>query len=350
MTLEDILHGQKDYIFITGDALEVLKTLPSNTINCVITSPPYWQLREYDNDGNPKEIGNESDFKQYINSLSLVFNEIKRILTEQGSLWLNLGDKYNDKELMGMPWRVALCLIDSGWILRNDVIWDQMKGTQSCKDRLRDVYEHIFHFVKEKKYYYDHNEIRIHPVRKPKKYNGELVSATGVSGKKYKEQIKKSTVLSEEEKIEAMKALEDTIADMEKGLIVDFRMTIRGQQRTYHSDSQNVSGRAKELATRGYFFLRMGANGHIPSDIWRIAPEDTWRTDTHYAVFPEELLLNPIKATCPPNGIVLDPFSGTGSTVCTAVKLNRRGIGIDLSEQYNETAKKRIKCICKDLF
>jgi DNA modification methylase len=350
MRLEDILQRRKDYAFITGDALEVLHTVPDNTIDCVITSPPYWQLREYDNNSNEKAIGNEADFRQYVNKLTHIFNEVKRILTKEGSLWLNLGDKYNDKALMGMPWRVALNLIDSGWILRNDVIWDQMKGTQSSKDRLRDVYEHIFHFVKEKKYYYEHNEIRVAPVRKPKKYNGELVSATGVSGKKYREQIKNSAALSEEEKAVAMKALEDTLADMEKGIIVDFRMTIRGQQRTYHSDNQKVSGRAKELAAKGYFILRMGANGHIPSDIWRIAPEDTWRTDTHYAVFPEELLLNPIKATCPPGGIVLDPFSGTGSTVYTAVKLNRRGIGIDLSEYYNEIAKKRMAHICKDLF
>ena len=346
----EILLQKQFYTFITGDALEVLRTMPSNTIDCVITSPPYWQLREYDNNNNPKEIGNEADFKQYIKNLTLIFDEIKRLLTNQGSLWLNLGDKYRDKELMGMPWRVALSLIDKGWILRNDIIWDQMKGTQSCKDRLRDVYEHIFHFVKEKRYYYNHNEIRIHPLRKPKKYNGEFVSATGVSGKKYRQQIENSTVLSDEEKSSAMKALEDTINDMEKGLIVDFRMTIRGQQRTYHSDKQNVSGRAKELVTKGYFILRMGANGHIPSDIWRITPEDSWRTDTHYAVFPEELLLNPIKATCPPNGIVLDPFSGTGSAVYTAVKINRRGIGIDLCEQYNEIAKKRMKDVCRDLF
>jgi DNA modification methylase len=347
---DEVLQNKRSYAFLSGDALEILNTLPDNTIDCVITSPPYWQLREYDNKGNPKEIGNESDYTLYIKKLTQIFNEVKRVLVDNGSLWLNLGDKYYNKELMGMPWRVALSLIDSGWILRNDIIWDQMKGTQSCKDRLRDVYEHIFHFVKNKKYYYDSNAIRISPVRKPKVYNGELVSATGVSGKKYKKQIEESAVLSDEEKVEAMKALTDTLADMEKGIIVDFRMTIRGQQRTYHSDNQNVSGRAKELAAKGYFILRMGANGHIPSDIWRIAPEDTWRTDAHYAVFPEELLHNPIKATCPIEGLVLDPFSGTGSTVYTAVKLNRRGIGIDLSEQYHETAKKRMKDICKELF
>jgi len=347
---DEVFQQKRLYSFITGSALDVLKGIPNDTIDCVITSPPYWQLREYDNNDNPNEIGNEGDFRQYIAKLTDIFLEIKRILTNQGSLWLNLGDKYRDKELMGMPWRVALSLMDNGWILRNDVIWDQMKGTQSCKDRLRDVYEHIFHFVKKKKYFYDHDEIRIHPVRKPKKYNGELVSATGVSGKKYKLQIENSTVLTDEEKSSATKALNDTIDDMEKGRIVDFRMTIRGQQRTYHSDNQKMSGRAKELITKGYFILRMGANGHIPNDIWRITPEDTWRSDTHYAVFPEELLINPIKATCPLNGIVLDPFSGTGSTVYTAVKLNRRGIGIDLSDHYNEIARKRIKDVCRNLF
>jgi len=348
---DEVLSDKRSYAFLTGDALEILHNLPKNSIDCVITSPPYWQLRKYNTDNNPKEIGNEVDHNQYVNKLTEIFNEVKRVLTETGSLWLNLGDKYLDKELMGMPWRVAFSLMDSGWVLRNDIIWDQMKGTQSCKDRLRDVYEHMFHFVKnKKKYYYDSDSIRITPVRKPKLYNGEFVSATGVSGKKYKKQIEDTTFLNDEEKKEALSALNDTLSDMEKGLIVDFRMTIRGQQRTYHSDNQNVSGRAKELSTKGYFVLKMGANGHIPSDIWRIAPEDTWRKDSHYAVFPEELLLSPIKATCPQNKIVLDPFSGTGSTVCTAVRLNRKGVGIELSEEYNNIAQKRIKGICRDLF
>jgi DNA modification methylase len=346
----EVIQNKRLYAFLSGDALEVLRELPCNTIQCVITSPPYWRLREYDNNNNPKGIGNEADYKQYVKKLTEIFCEIKRVLVDEGSLWLNLGDKYYNKELMGMPWRVALSLIDSGWILRNDIIWDQMKGTQSCKDRLRDVYEHIFHFVKSKKYYYDSDAIRINCVRKPKKYNGELISATGVSGKKYKKQIEDSKTLSKEEKTNARNALSETIAQMGNGTIVDFRMIIRGEQRTTHSNNENVSGRAKELATKGYYFLKTNGNGHIPTDIWRIVPEDTWRTDAHYAVFPEELLLNPIKATCPDTGIVLDPFSGTGSAVSAAVKLNRRGVGIDLSDHYNDIARKRMKDICKNLF
>ncbi|MEI7676785.1 MAG: site-specific DNA-methyltransferase [Bacteroidales bacterium] len=343
--IKDVIESKATHCFINGGCLEVLKTIPSNSINCVVTSPPYWQLREYDvEDTNGEKtvvIGDEKSHLDYVLNLVEIFDEVQRILTKDGSLWLNLGDKYHNKELMGMPWRVALAMMDEGWILRNDIIWDQMKGTQSAKDRMRDVYEHIFHFVKTKKYYYAHNEIRIQPIRKPKMYNGEIVSATGVSGKKYRKQIIESTVLSDDERKNAMNALDEILDDLVQGRAVDFRMTIRGEQRTFHSDKTTVSGRAKELELKGYYIIKMGANGHLPSDIWRIAPEDVWRKDAHYAVFPEELLLNPIKATCPEKGIVLDPFSGTGSTVATAIKLNRRGIGIDLSEQYNEIANRR---------
>jgi DNA modification methylase len=349
-SISKVINNERKYTFVCGDSLEILQTIPDESINCVVTSPPYWNLREYDVAENSNVIGNEPDYHDYVKSLTEIFSEIKRILTKDGSLWLNLGDKYYNKELLGMPWRVALSLMSNGWILRNDVIWDQMKGTQSSKDRLRDVYEHIFHFVKSKSYYYAHNEIRIAPIRKAKMYNGEIVSATGVSGKKYRKQIAESTFLSDEEKNEANKALDEILQDLSNGKLVDFRMTIRGEQRAFHSDNTTVSGRAKELETKGFYFIKMGANGHLPSDIWRIAPEDTWRKDAHYAVFPEELLLNPIKATCPDGGIVLDPFSGTGSTVVTAVKLNRRGIGIDLSEYYTELANRRMKYVNIPLF
>jgi DNA modification methylase len=348
--LHRVIKNEKDYAFICGNSLEILKTIPDESVNCVVTSPPYWNLREYDVAQDSNVIGNEPNYNEYVKNLTEIFIEVKRILTKDGSMWLNLGDKYHNKELLGMPWRTALSLMDNGWILRNDVIWDQMKGTQSSKDRLRDVYEHIFHFVKTKKYYYAHDEIRIAPIKKPKIYNGEVISATGVSGKKYRKQIKESTFLSEKEKNVANKTLDEILQEISDGKLVDFRMTIRGEQRTFHSNNANVSGRAKELETKGFYFIKMGANGHLPSDIWRITPEDTWRKDAHYAVFPEELLINPIKATCPKNKIVLDPFSGTGSTVITALKLNRRGIGIDLSEHYTELAKQRVKRINRSLF
>ena len=329
--------------FITGDALSVLGSMQDESVDCIITSPPYWQLREYDENANLDEIGNEKTIAEYVKRLTQVFSECKRVLKNSGSLWLNIGDKYNNKCLLGVPWRVALSMMDDGWILRNDIIWDQMKGTQSAKDRLRDIYEHIFHFVKCPKYYYDSDSIRILPTIFPKKNGDEIISATGVSGKKYRKQIESSPVLSAEEKNNAIQALNNVLDEMANGDVVDFRMTIRGEQRTFHSNSQKISGRAKELSVRGYYILKMGAKGHLPSDIWRIPPEDIWRKDEHYAVFPEELLRIPTLATCPVGGIILDPFSGTGSTVANAVKLGRRGIGIDIYEKYNQVAIKRLE-------
>lgn len=343
--IKDVLDGQTEYWFEVGDSFRVLKELPDKSVDCVITSPPYWQQRIYeDYDGEITDIiGMEDTPELYVENLMKVIRELKRVLKDEGTFWLNIGDKFVNKGLMGMPWRVALEMQKEGWILRSDIIWDQMKGTQSCKDRMRDIYEHVFQFVKKPKYYFDGDSIRITPKKDVYEKEGQIISATGVSGKKYYKQIELSTVLSEEEKTNAFNALKETLEEMRKGEVVDFRMTIRGEQRTYHSESQKISGRAKELNDKGYFIMKMRKKGFLPSDIWRIVPEDTWRKDAHCAVFPEELLKTPILSTCPKGGIVLDPFSGTGSTVHAAVLLERKGIGIDLSNQYTEIAKKRLE-------
>lgn len=341
----DVMTGRKKFAFLYGSCLDILKKFPNESIACVITSPPYWKLRDYDINENVNGhlIGNEAQPKDYVEKLVVVFNEIKRVLKPDGSLWLNIGDKYHNKNLMGMPWRIALAMQDEGWILRNDIIWDQMKGTQSVKDRMRDVYEHIFHFVKSRKYFFDAKAIRIKPQKNAILMNGKVISATGVSGKKYREQIQNFPYLNETEKKNALKALDDVLNMMKNGELVDFRMTIRGHQRTYHSESAKISGRAKELENKGYFFILMRSSGFLPADIWRIVPEDKWRKDAHCAVFPEELLFTPIKATSRFGEIVLDPFSGTGSTVAAALKLGRKAIGIDLSEHYIEISEARIR-------
>lgn len=340
----DVVNGEYDYTFQTGDCNSLIKDIPAESIDCVITSPPYFQQREYDFSSKFKDvaIGEEDTIQEYVDNLVNVFREVHRVLKTSGSLWLNIGDKFVDKELAGVPWRVALALKDNGWILRQDIIWNKRKGTQSAKDRMRDIYEHIFHFVKNKKYYFDGDLIRIKPGEVVCK-NGKVISATGVSGKKYYEYIEKTNDLTMVEKKNAKTALDRVIKEMKEGKISDFRMTIRGAQRTYHGESEKISGRAKELQDKGYFLLKMNSSGFLPSNIWDIVPEDKWRKDNHCAVFPEELLQIPLLSTCPKGGIVLDPFSGTGTTVSAAVKHDFRGIGFDISKAYNKLACERVK-------
>lgn len=330
--------GRLRPLLLLGDARTVLNDLPPSCIDFAMTSPPYWGKREYEGGG----IGQESDYSEFILHLSEIFLALKRVLKPHGSFWLNIGDTYQDKRLLGIPWRVAIELTDSqGWILRNSVIWNKVKsGMDNTKDRLGNIHEHVFHFVKQSKYYYDADTIRSKP-REARVVNGAVVSATGVSGVRYKRQIELSTSLSESEKRDAFKALDQILADVSAGTISDFRMIIRGQQRATHSDNEKVSGRAKELRDRGFYFLRYHPNGSKPADVWDIMPEDTQNRVSHYAPFPVDLCRIPILATCPPDGIVLDPFCGTGTTLLAARDLGRQSIGIDISRQYLGIADER---------
>lgn len=331
-------------LFIKGDALSVLKLLPSESVDCCITSPPYWGKRQYAAVG----IGLEKDYRDYIKALSAIFSELKRVLKNSGSFWLNIGDSYKNKHLLGIPWRVAFELIDNQrWILRNEVIWNKVKGgPDNSKDKLGNVHEQVFHFVKiPKGYYYNVDAIRAKP-QKSKVVNGAIVSATGVSGVRYKRQIELSTALTPTEKKKALEALEEMLDQVRLGKLADFRMIIRGQQRTTHSNSVKVSGRAKELQEKGFYILKYHPNGSKPRDVWDILPEDTQKRDLHYAPFPEDLCKIPILATCPPSGIVIDPFAGTGTAMLVAMQLGRKSVGIDLSGEYLEYAARR----CLTLF
>lgn len=330
--------GRLKPLLLLGDAKIILKQLPSACVDFVMTSPPYWGKRQYEGGG----IGLEEEYSEYICHLTDVFLLLKRVLKPGGSFWLNIGDSYQDKRLVGIPWRVALALTDQqGWILRNSVIWNKVKsGMDNTKDRLGNIHEHVFHFVKQSKYYYDADAIRSKP-RQAKVVNGAVVSATGVSGVRYKRQIELSTTLSEYEKDEAFRALEQILAEVAGGTISDFRMIIRGQQRPTHSDSEKVSGRAKELRDRGFYFLRYHPKGSKPADVWDIIPEDTQRRQPHYAPYPVDLCRIPILATCPADGLVLDPFCGTGTTLLAARDLGRQSIGIDISSHYLRMTEER---------
>jgi len=328
-------------LLMLGDAKVVLKSFPDASIDFVMTSPPYWCKREYENGG----IGLEPDYREYVKHLAEVFSEVRRVLKPEGSFWLNMGDSYSDKCLVGVPWRVAFELIDNqGWILRNAVIWNKLKGgMDNSKDRLANLHESLFHFVKQPKgYYYDADAIRS-KAREAKVINGTVISATGVSGVRYRRQIELSTALTPSEKKNAFTALEKTLNDVAEGKLSDFRMVIRGQQRTTHSDSVKVSGRAKELIDKGFYFLKYHPKGSKPGDVWDIIPEDTQGREAHFAAYPVDLCRRPMLATCPPGGVALDPFSGTGTTLVAARLLGRKSVGIDISRRYLELTQERLR-------
>ncbi len=328
-------------LFLCGDALAVLKTLPGESIDCCMTSPPYWGHRSYVGGG----IGLEERHQDYVGHLLALFGELQRVLKATGSLWLNLGDAYLKKNLLGLPWRVAIAMTDQqGWILRNSIVWNKVKGgPDNTQDKLRNVHEMLFHFVRiPRGYFYDVDAVRKSP-GSSRVVNGVVVSATGVSGVRYRRQIELSTALGVTEKRDATAALDALLADVLEGRLSDFRMIIRGQQRATHSDSERVSGRARELQERGFYFLKYHPKGSKLSDVWDILPEDTQKRKGHFAAYPADLCKTPLVTTCPENGIVLDPFCGTGTTNCVAFELGRKSVGIDVSEEYIEMATQRCR-------
>lgn len=323
--------------FICGAAQTVLAEFADNSMDFCLTSPPYWNKREYSSGG----LGLEETPNEYVQSLLRITQEIHRVLKNTGSFWLNLGDAYLNKSLVGLPWRVALALMDEqNWILRNNVIWHKIKGPDNAKDKLRNVHEHIFHFVKDKNFYYDVAAIRTKP-RAAQVRNGAVVSATGVTGVRYRRQIELSTALTAAEREAALHKLDETLRSVAHGELNDFRMVIRNQQRITHSPSTRLSGRAKELQDKGFYILKYHPDGSKPSDVWDILPEDTTKRGTHYAAFPEDLCKIPLLATCPPKGLALDPFCGTGTTNFIAQQFGRKSIGIDIAAEYLEFAQER---------
>lgn len=326
--------------FVCGDSLTILQKMPGECIDCIITSPPYYMKRQYLGGG----IGLESTYQDYIDNLLAITSELHRVLKSTGSFWLNIGDSYKDKQLLNIPHRVAIRMQDDQkWILRNTVIWDKMKGAMSqSRDNLGNEYEPVFHFVKSKSgYYYDADAVRKKP-REAHVENGAVVSATGVSGVRYRRKIELSTELTNEQRNNAFAALDNVLERIKKGELSDFRMVIKGaNQRVTNGDTVNLSGRAKELQEKGFYFLFYNPKGSMISDVWQIIPEDTQGRKLHFAPYPEDLVKTPIVLTCPIGGVVLDPFAGTGTTNYVASTMGRRSIGIDMAREYLELAKKR---------
>jgi len=278
-----------------GDSLESLKIIPEESIDCIVTSPPYYGQRDYGMDG---QIGNESKKEEYVNNLIEIFGECKRILKDSGSLWLNLGDKYDKGNLMGMPWRVALALQDQGWILRNDIIWHKPNAMpHSAKNRLTIDHEYIFFFTKKTKgYYYDQDAIR--EEHKTFSENSKMKGGRGHFGKNG--------------------------GTPEKGK---------------NSGNNNLHD--------GRWDQAFHPNGRNKRTVWNVSLSKF--REAHFAVFPERLIEPCILAGCPKNGIVLDPFFGAGTTGFVATQQGRNYVGIELNPEYAAIAEKRLQSVQTEL-
>lgn len=288
-------------IFENIDCLEGCKKLEDKSVDCVITSPPYWKLRDY---GYPEQWGLEPTYQEYLEHIWSLMDEIWRVLKDDGTVWINLGDtymnnsSYSDKggqgihnEKIGMiyktdktikqkslcliPHRFAIGCIDRGWILRNDIVWAKRNGIpEGVTDRFSKKHEFIFFFVKQQKYYFDLHRIRDKAVSKNK---------------------------------------------------VDDRI--------YNNDFNTNRVRCGTNVN--------GKNPGDVSDFWDIPTQPS--KEKHYASYNTELINKPIIAGCRKGGVILDPFAGTGTTLIRAMQLDRDFIGFEMSKEYYEAANKRIK-------
>jgi len=276
------------YEIKVGDVFEKLQEIETDTIDCVITSPPYFNLRDYGVEG---QIGVEKSLEEYIDKLVLVFREVKRVLKPTGTFWLNIGDKYKDKNLLFVPHRVAIALQNDGWICRNDIVWNKTNAMpMPVKDRLVSSHEYLFLFTQSKKYYYDAEAIRV-PYETPiNRWGGE-------------------------------KLIEDSEVE-------SFWDNGTGQK-TYRDRN-----------------LRPNPNGRHKRTVWTTAT--SFQKGIHCAVYPPKLIEPCVLAGCPEGGLILDPFAGSGTTAGVAEKHNRNSILIELNENYAKLIPNRISKVLRN--
>ena len=305
---------------INKDILNATHDLKNNSIKCVITSPPYYKARNY---GNTDQIGLEETPEKYVESLVNVFEGLRPKVTSDGNLFVNLGDKYdNNKSLMLIPTLFAVKMIDNGWILRNKIIWYKPNHQPSpVKDRLTNTYEEIFHFTKQRKYYYDLDSIRI-PIEFDEKESEKVFE-------RFKGRIEQSG-LSEEQKYLATEELIRLHVD--NRINKDARLKISGSHKPLFGGDTNLSGRAKELETKGFYFHCNNPKGKNLGDLLSVSIKA--HKGIHEAVFPKELVTPLIKVGSGEGDLVLDPFAGTGTTCRVAEELGRVGIGVELNSEY----------------
>ena len=272
---------------LCGNAAKQLKTLPESSIDTVVTSPPYYRQRDY---SGKCQLGQEATPADYVQQLTEVLNACLRVLKDSGSLWLVLGDKYDRGKQLGMPWRVALALSDGDWILRSDVIWHKPNAMPSAvRTRPTTDHEYVFFLTKSKDYYYDADAIR-----------------------------EPHVTFTEKSK-------------MRGG---------RGHFNKRDGTPEKGKNQGNSNLHKGRWDQAFHPKGRNKRTVWSI-PLSKFR-EAHFAVFPEPLVETCISASCPPDGIVLDPFLGSGTTAVVARRLGRDYVGIDCNREYCDMAQRRL--------
>lgn len=323
---------------ICGDSADLLKAIPANSVDLVITSPPYFQQREYDGGG----VGNEKKPDDYISAIMKIFRECVRVIKPTGSIVFNIGDKYEDSSLLLMPYRFAIAATEQcGVTLVNNVTWVKSNPTpRQFKRRLVSSTEPFFHFVKSQNYKYFIDEF-LKPIDKPKTNgNGNGNGTSENVGKKYFSLIEQSE-LTQKQKEMARNALEEVIEEVRNGEIQGFRMKIRG----IHSEpfGGQEGGRKIQLDKNGFTIIRIYGNP-LKKDVIA-TPVESLKNCPHPAIYPVKIVDEFIKLLTQKGDIVLDPFVGSGSTAVAAFQNERAYIGFDISEEYCLYAQKRLSSI-----
>jgi DNA modification methylase len=354
---------QLNHIYI-GDVLKVLKGLPDKCVHCIVTSPPYWGLRDY---GVKGQLGLEKTPQAFIRKLVLVFRECRRVLRDDGTLWLNIGDSYaatgksrsseqacrksklaggkgtqiscskqpnkiigglKPKDLVGIPWMLAFALRKDGWYLRQDIIWHKPNPMpESVSDRCTKSHEYIFLLSKSAKYYYDHESIK-QPMAAASldRLSQDIENQSGsdrVPGKT-NGKMKAVSMYVGDRKHKNLQTKGQAVHSMHKA-----RVGLCGKGFEGHSGNYDKNGNI------------IGNGKANKRSVWTV-PTAPFK-DAHFATFPPELIIDPIKAGCPVGGVVLDPFFGAGTTGLVARKLDRNFIGIELNPKYAALAERRLK-------
>jgi len=299
------MHLETNIIHV-GDNLFHLTNIPDNSVDMCVTSPPYYNLRDYKNSG---QIGTENTVKDFVENLCKVFDEIYRILKPTGSCWVNIGDTYDKKRLLQVPSRFEIAMCDRGWHLRNEIIWSKPNPQPiSSKDRFWGNHEKFFWFVKDvKKYYFNRDAI--------------LVPQAEIS---IRRMFSKNNISKRK----------DFNATSKEGFAIS-----SDSQDKHYARMREEMGIDKE-----FNYEELIKSGKCPTrpefDTWNV-PSVTYK-GAHFAVYPPELIEKPVLSCCPEQGIVIDPFMGSGTTGEVAKLNNRKYIGLELNPEYAILANERI--------